>query len=187
MDTLKPALNYLPDPLMAVLLSALTTAALSSFGAFLPLVLAFAHLRIEPPAFAFPSDVSATQTAPYVSVARLCGPPFDDNYMNRANADRLLDMITTPITSSTSSSGTCSRQPGHVPRVLTSYEILPEKAALARETFALAQVTDVVTLVEADFLAVLMIQAGCALHMPDLKSPAQTGSSVCRVAPLGPR
>jgi predicted O-methyltransferase YrrM len=37
-------------------------------------------------------------------------------------------------------------------RTLTTYEILPEKARLARETFARTQVTDVVHLVEGDFL-----------------------------------
>ncbi|MDE3064569.1 MAG: class I SAM-dependent methyltransferase [Acidobacteriota bacterium] len=38
-------------------------------------------------------------------------------------------------------------------RRLTTYEILPAKAALARETFAVAGVEDVVDLVEGDFLA----------------------------------
>lgn len=38
-------------------------------------------------------------------------------------------------------------------RRLTTYEILPAKAALARETFAAAAVEDVVDLVEGDFLA----------------------------------
>ncbi|MGD0852684.1 MAG: class I SAM-dependent methyltransferase [Acidimicrobiales bacterium] len=37
-------------------------------------------------------------------------------------------------------------------RTLTTYEILPEKARLARETFARARATDVVHLVEGDFL-----------------------------------
>lgn len=37
-------------------------------------------------------------------------------------------------------------------RTLTTFEILPEKARLARETFARTRVTDVVHLVEADFL-----------------------------------
>ena len=37
-------------------------------------------------------------------------------------------------------------------RTLTTYEILPEKARLARATFARAGVTDVVHLVEGDFL-----------------------------------
>jgi predicted O-methyltransferase YrrM len=37
-------------------------------------------------------------------------------------------------------------------RTLTTYEILPEKARLARETFARARTTDVVHLVEGDFL-----------------------------------
>ena len=37
-------------------------------------------------------------------------------------------------------------------RQLTTFEVLPEKARLARETFARAGVTDVVTLVEGDFL-----------------------------------
>jgi caffeoyl-CoA O-methyltransferase len=37
-------------------------------------------------------------------------------------------------------------------RTLTTYEILPEKAELARVTFARARVTDVVQLVEGDFL-----------------------------------
>lgn len=38
-------------------------------------------------------------------------------------------------------------------RTLTTFEILPEKALLARETFKRAGVGDVVTLVEADFLS----------------------------------
>jgi caffeoyl-CoA O-methyltransferase len=38
-------------------------------------------------------------------------------------------------------------------RGLTTYEVLPAKAALARETFAAAEVNDVVDLVEGDFLA----------------------------------
>lgn len=38
-------------------------------------------------------------------------------------------------------------------RRLTTYEVLPAKAALARETFAAAGVGDVVDLVEGDFLA----------------------------------
>ncbi len=38
-------------------------------------------------------------------------------------------------------------------RTLTTFEVLPGKAALARETFALAGVEDVVTLIEGDFLA----------------------------------
>jgi predicted O-methyltransferase YrrM len=37
-------------------------------------------------------------------------------------------------------------------RVLTTYEILPEKARLARETFARTRVSDVVHFVEGDFL-----------------------------------
>jgi predicted O-methyltransferase YrrM len=37
-------------------------------------------------------------------------------------------------------------------RHLTTFEILPEKARLARETFARTRVTDVVQLVEGDFL-----------------------------------
>ena len=37
-------------------------------------------------------------------------------------------------------------------RLLTTFEILPEKARLARETFARTDVTDVVQLVEGDFL-----------------------------------
>ena len=37
-------------------------------------------------------------------------------------------------------------------RTLTTYEILPEKARQARATFARAEVTDVVQLVEGDFL-----------------------------------
>jgi predicted O-methyltransferase YrrM len=37
-------------------------------------------------------------------------------------------------------------------RLLTTFEILPEKARLARETFARTGVTDVVQLVEGDFL-----------------------------------
>ena len=37
-------------------------------------------------------------------------------------------------------------------RTLTTFEILPPKARLARETFERAQVLDVVTLVESDFL-----------------------------------
>jgi caffeoyl-CoA O-methyltransferase len=37
-------------------------------------------------------------------------------------------------------------------RRLTTFEILPEKARLARETFARADVTDIVRLVEGDFL-----------------------------------
>ena len=37
-------------------------------------------------------------------------------------------------------------------RTLTTYEILPEKARLARETFARARATDVVHLVDGDFL-----------------------------------
>ncbi len=37
-------------------------------------------------------------------------------------------------------------------RTLTTFEILPEKARLARETFARTGVTDVVRLVEGDFL-----------------------------------
>jgi predicted O-methyltransferase YrrM len=37
-------------------------------------------------------------------------------------------------------------------RLLTTFEILPEKARLARETFARTGVTDVVRLVEGDFL-----------------------------------
>jgi caffeoyl-CoA O-methyltransferase len=37
-------------------------------------------------------------------------------------------------------------------RTLTTFEILPEKVRLARDTFSRAGVTDVVTLVEADFL-----------------------------------
>jgi predicted O-methyltransferase YrrM len=37
-------------------------------------------------------------------------------------------------------------------RTLTTYEILPEKARLARKTFARAGATDVVQLVEGDFL-----------------------------------
>lgn len=40
-------------------------------------------------------------------------------------------------------------------RRLTTFEILPEKAALARETFRLAGVEDVVTLVEGDARAAL--------------------------------
>jgi len=40
-------------------------------------------------------------------------------------------------------------------RRLTTYELLPEKAALARETFRLAGVADVVTLVEGDALTYL--------------------------------
>jgi caffeoyl-CoA O-methyltransferase len=38
-------------------------------------------------------------------------------------------------------------------RTLTTFEILPEKVRLARETFTRAGVTDVVTLVEDDFLS----------------------------------
>lgn len=38
-------------------------------------------------------------------------------------------------------------------RTLTTYEILPAKARLARETFDRAQVHDVVTFVESDFLS----------------------------------
>jgi predicted O-methyltransferase YrrM len=37
-------------------------------------------------------------------------------------------------------------------RTLTTYEILPEKARLARESFARSGVSDVVHLVEGDFL-----------------------------------
>src|SRR5271154_4638662 len=37
-------------------------------------------------------------------------------------------------------------------RTLTTFELLPEKARLARETFARTGVTDVVRLVEGDFL-----------------------------------
>jgi predicted O-methyltransferase YrrM len=37
-------------------------------------------------------------------------------------------------------------------RTLTTFEVLPEKVRLARDTFAQAGVTDVVTLVEGDFL-----------------------------------
>jgi predicted O-methyltransferase YrrM len=38
-------------------------------------------------------------------------------------------------------------------RSITTFEILPEKAQLARETFEIAKVTDVVTLVEGDAMA----------------------------------
>jgi caffeoyl-CoA O-methyltransferase len=38
-------------------------------------------------------------------------------------------------------------------RTLTTFEILPEKVRLARDTFSRAGVTDVVTLVESDFLS----------------------------------
>ncbi len=38
-------------------------------------------------------------------------------------------------------------------RTLTTFEILPEKVRLARDTFARAGVTDVVTLVDSDFLS----------------------------------
>jgi caffeoyl-CoA O-methyltransferase len=38
-------------------------------------------------------------------------------------------------------------------RTLTTFEILPEKARLARDTFSRAGVTDVVTLVDSDFLS----------------------------------
>ncbi len=38
-------------------------------------------------------------------------------------------------------------------RTLTTFEILPEKVQLARDTFARAGVTDVITLVDSDFLA----------------------------------
>jgi caffeoyl-CoA O-methyltransferase len=37
-------------------------------------------------------------------------------------------------------------------RTLTTFEVLPEKARLARDTFSRAGVTDVVTLVDSDFL-----------------------------------
>jgi len=38
-------------------------------------------------------------------------------------------------------------------RTLTTFEILPEKVRLARDTFSRADVSDVVTLVESDFLS----------------------------------
>ena len=73
-------------------------------------------------------------------------------------------------------------------RTLTTYEVLPSKAALARETFAVAGVADVVQLVKGDFLDHIN-QLGeigfCFLDAEKAVYPVCDEAVVSRLAPSG--
>jgi caffeoyl-CoA O-methyltransferase len=69
-------------------------------------------------------------------------------------------------------------------RTLTTFEVLPEKATVARETFSQAAVEDVVQLVEGDFLdhAEEIDRVGSASWTPRRRPTRHAGRSSCRAS-----